>query len=80
MSIVPKTKKGLERGRAFAVGGVTKMHKPQAANPQKPGGTAHAVKSTAPGAKSAKGGPQTREVSLSKPATPGHTAPLRKGR
>jgi hypothetical protein len=76
----PKPKKESERGATFAEGGSTRMHKPQSANPQKPGTTAHAVKGAAPGAKAAKGGPPTRGVSLSRPATAGHTAPVRKGR
>jgi len=53
---MPKTKTSVQHGAAFAKGGSTRMVKPQAANPQKPGGTAHAVKGSAPGAKSAKGG------------------------
>jgi hypothetical protein len=51
-----KTKTSVQHGAAFAKGGNTRMAKPHAANPQKPGGTAHAVKGGAPGAKSAKGG------------------------
>jgi hypothetical protein len=50
----PKT--SVQRPRAYAEGGSTRMAKPQAAGPQKPGGTAHNVKGSAPGAKSAKGG------------------------
>jgi hypothetical protein len=50
------------------------MHKPQAANPQKPGGTAHAVKGGAPGPKRASGGPSTRAIGgVSLPAKGGQT-------
>jgi hypothetical protein len=77
---VNKSKKESERAAAFAEGGAKRMLPKQAANPQKPGGTAHNVKGAAPGARSAKGGPPTRGVSLSRPAAAGHTAPLKKGR
>jgi hypothetical protein len=54
--MAPKTKTSVQHGAAYARGGQTKMAKPQAAGPQKPGGTAHAVKGGAPGAKAARGG------------------------
>jgi hypothetical protein len=63
-----------------AKGGTTKMLPKQAANTQKPGGTAHAVKGGAPGPKHASGGPVIRGVSTTKPARAGHTAPVKKGR
>jgi len=73
--------KSSERDVSFAKGGPNKMMKPQAAGPQKPGTTAHAVKGAAPGAKAARGGPKTaRDASLSVPAKASHTAPPRKGR
>ena len=76
-----QSKQKSERDVSFARGGSTRMMKPQAAGPQKPGTTAHAVKGAAPGAKAARGGPKTaRDVSLSVPAKASHTAPPRKGR
>ena len=48
--MTPKSKKSVQRSAAFAEGGPNKMMKPQAAGPQKPGTTAHAVKGAAPGA------------------------------
>jgi hypothetical protein len=78
MSIVPKTKKGLERSGAFARGGNTPMIKPQAAGPAKPAITGKA-QTAAPGKRAAAGGPPIRAASSSKPAAAGHTGP-RKGR
>jgi hypothetical protein len=76
----PKQKSS-ERDVSFAKGGPNKMMKPQAAGPQKPGVTAHAVKDGAPGKRAATGGPKTgRDASLSAPAKASHTAPPRKGR
>jgi hypothetical protein len=68
-------KKFAQRDVDFAEGGNTKMAKPQAANPQKPGGTAHAVKGRAPGPRRASGGgPTPRAVGgLSRPAKGGQT-------
>jgi hypothetical protein len=68
--------KPIERGEAVrraagAKGGAGHMVGKQAANPQKPGGTAHDVKGKAPGAKFARGGPPIRGVSLSTPAKGG---------
>ena len=73
--MTPKPKKSAERELTYARGGAGHMMPKQAANPQKPGGTAHNVKGAAPGAKSAKGGPPTRGVSVAVPAAPGKTAP-----
>ena len=70
----PRSKAERLRDASFAEGGSEHMLPKQAANPQKPGGTAHAVKGSAPGAKAASGGPKTpRGVSLSTPAKPGRT-------
>jgi len=76
-----QSKQKSERDVSFAKGGSTRMMKPQAAGPQRPGVTAHAVKDGAPGKRAATGGPKTaRDVSLSVPAKASHTAPPRKGR
>jgi hypothetical protein len=76
-----QSKQKSERDVSFARGGSTRMMKPQAAGPQKPGTTAHAVKGAAPDAKAARGGPKiARDASLSVPAKASHTAPPRKGR
>ena len=69
-----------QRDKPFAKGGATRMHRPQAANPQKPGRTAHAVEGAAPGKRAASGGSPTRGVSLATPAKAGHTSQIRKGR
>jgi hypothetical protein len=73
----PKPKQETERSAVYARGGKgppNKMAGPQAANPQKPGATAHAVKGGAPGPQRAVGGGKTpRGVSLSTPAKPGRT-------
>jgi len=71
----PETKKSVQRGAAYAEGGEDKMFKPQAANPRRPGRTAHAVKSAAPGSKRAVGGgPTPRAVGgVSVPAAAGQT-------
>ena len=78
--IASKPKKSGQHGATYASGGSTKMAKAQAANPQKPGGTAHAVKGAAPGKRAAAGGPKTHGVSISKAAQAGRTAPPTKGR
>jgi hypothetical protein len=75
-----KPKQESERGTTFARGGKARMLPEQAASPQKPGRTGHAVKGSAPGKRAAAGGPRTSGHTLAKPAAPGHTAPLRKGR
>jgi hypothetical protein len=81
MMTTPKSKRETSRPANFAEGGArSKMFREQAANPQKPGGTAHDVKGGAPGAKSAKGGPPARGTSTALPAASGHTAPPKKGR
>jgi hypothetical protein len=67
-------KTSVQRAKTFAEGGDTRMAKPQAANPQKPAVTGHAVKGG--NVKRAVGGPPTRGVSLSKTAVPGHTGPV----
>ena len=77
----PKSKKETMRPARFAEGGPRSMFPEQAANPQKPGITAHAVKGGAPGKHAAAGGPKTaRGVSAAVPAAAGRTAPPRKGR
>ena len=56
-----------------------RMFPEQAANPQKPGVTAHAVKGAAPGKRAASGGPKNeRSASLAVPAAAGRTAPPNK--
>jgi hypothetical protein len=77
------SKRDREHGAAFAKGGKgapNKMLPEQAANPQKPAVTGHAVKGAAPGARSAKGGPKNVGYGLSLPAVGGHTAPVRLGK
>jgi hypothetical protein len=65
-------------GTTFAQGGTTRMLGPQAAGPQRPGVTAHAVRGGAP---KVSGGPRTsRSPSLAVPAKPGRTSPLKRGR
>ncbi len=78
--MVAKPKQSSEHRAAFATGGKTRMLSPQAAGPQKPGVTAHAVKGAVPGPQRASGGPSERGSSSSTPAKAGHTAPPRKGR
>jgi hypothetical protein len=82
MSRQPRPKQSRQRPVEFAEGGAKgRMFKQQAAAPQKPGGTAHAVKGSAPGAKAAKGGPKTPTgPGLALPAAPGRTAPVGKSR
>jgi hypothetical protein len=73
----PRSKAERLRDRDFAEGGTTRMAKPQAAGPVKPGRTGK-VQSPAPGKRAAAGGPKTsRDVSLAVPAKPGRTAPVR---
>jgi hypothetical protein len=67
------------RDREFAEGGTTKMFKPQAAGPDRPGNTGK-DRSAAPGAKRAKGGPKNVGYGLALPAQPGRTAPARLGK
>jgi len=76
--IAPTPKTGRQLHTPFARGGQTKMAGPQAANPQKPAGTAHNVKGGAPGARAAKGGGHAPVPGRSLPAKAGRTAP-RKG-
>ena len=78
----PKSKTESEHGAVYARGGRGHMVSKQAANPQRAGVTAHDVKGKPPGAKSAKGGPQTRGTAAAVPAKPGRTGPdnLRKSR
>ena len=76
----PRSKQETERGAVFAKGGKGHMLREQAAGKARPGITGKA-QTTAPGAKSAKGGQKTHGYGLSKPAAKaGHTAPPRKGR
>jgi hypothetical protein len=72
---VNQSKHDRQRDTTLARGGRTKMFGPQAANPQKPGGTAHAVKGGAPGARAARGGPKVHAGGRSVPAAPGSTGP-----
>ena len=77
-----RSKQSSEHGKAFAQGGKgssNKMFKPQASGPARSGHTGK-IQSPAPGAKSAKGGPQTRGASVSTPAKPGRTSQVAKGR
>jgi hypothetical protein len=77
--IAPTSKRETVRPAAGAKGGKTPMAKPQAANPQKSGGTAHAVKGGAPGAMHARGGGKSTDIGgRSAPAKAGRTGP-RKG-
>jgi hypothetical protein len=67
----PTPKREIERDTStFAKGGRTKMHKPQAANQQKPARTGHVVEGKAPGPRSAKGGPRNEGFGLSSAAAP----------
>jgi hypothetical protein len=77
--IKPISRGETERRTAGVKGGADKMFKKQSAGPAKAGQTGK-NQTPAPGAKSAKGGPLIRGVSLSKPAAKGRTAPLTKGR
>jgi hypothetical protein len=78
----PKSRSKAERLRdaSYAEGGKDKMFPEQAANPQRPGVTAHDVKGSAPGARTARGGPKNQGYGLSLPAQPGRTAPARLGK
>jgi|SoimicMinimDraft_4_1059732.scaffolds.fasta_scaffold187673_1 hypothetical protein len=76
----PKSKQQSERDKTFAKGGQTRMLPKQSAGPQKPAATGHAVKGGAPGAKSSRGGPPQRGVSLSVPAKAGATGNVPTGR
>ena len=69
---MPKTKSSAQRPGAFGKGGSTRMFKPQAAEPNKPGRTGK-VQTPAPGAKRASGGkPAARAVGgLARPARAG---------
>ena len=73
--------KFVERPRdvGFVEGGTTRMAKPQAAGPVKPGITGK-PQNVAPGKRAATGGPRTSGHTLSTPSKPGHTAPVTKGR
>ena len=75
---VPKPKKDVERDATFAKGGSTRMAKPQAAGPAKPGVTGK-TQTAAPGKKRAFGGPAQSGLSVSTSANAGHTSPPRKG-
>jgi len=68
-------KKSTQRAAAFGQGGRQKMFAEQAANPQKPGRTAHDVEGAAPGSKrAAGGGPTPRAIGgESRRARPGET-------
>jgi hypothetical protein len=68
--MAPKTKTSSQHERQYARGGNTHMLGKQAAGPQKPGSTAHAVKST--GGKSARGGAHA--------SVPGRTLSAKAGR
>jgi hypothetical protein len=75
----PKPKKSTQRDVEFAEGGSTRMFKPQAAGPDRPGNTGK-DQSPAPGARAAKGGPKNQGYGLALPAVGGHTAPVRLGK
>jgi hypothetical protein len=77
--IAPTPKKETAHRAAGAKGGSTHMLPKQAAGPAAPGRSGK-IPSPAPGAKSAKGGPPTRGVSLATPAKPGRTSQVVKGR
>ena len=67
--------KNKRQSMRFAEGGSTRMLLKQAANPQKPGGTAHDVKGGAPGAKRAVGGSPRPVGGAVERARPGRTGP-----
>ena len=71
----PKPKQDAVARKIYAEGGSTGMMPKQSANPQKPGSTAHEVKGSAPGKRTASGGPKTRPAAPAMPAKPGRTAP-----
>jgi hypothetical protein len=75
----PKSKAERLRDASYAEGGSTRMFKPQAAGPDKPGNTGK-DQVPAPGAKRAIGGPKNQGYGLSLPAQPGRTAPARLGK
>jgi len=64
-------KKSMQKGATLAEGGSDKMHSPQAANPQRPGRTGHAVKGAAPGSQGASGGAAKFGPSSAAPAKAG---------
>jgi len=66
-------KKSMQKGATLAEGGSDKMHSPQAANPQRPGCTGHAVKGAAPGSQGASGGAAKFGSSSAVPAKAGQT-------
>ena len=66
-------KKSMQKGATLAEGGSDKMHSPQAANPQRPGRTGHAVKGAAPGSQGASGGAAKFGSSSAVPAKAGQT-------
>ena len=66
-------KKSMQKGATLAEGGSDKMHSPQAANPQRPGCTGHAVKGAAPGSQGASGGAAKFGSSSAAPAKAGQT-------
>lgn len=72
-------KSSMQRPAALAKGGSGHTFKQQAAGPMLSGRTGK-PQSASPGAKSSRGGPPQRGVSLSVPAKAGHTAPPKKGR
>jgi hypothetical protein len=75
---VYKSKSERLRETTFAEGGTTRMAKPQAAGPAKPGSTGK-PQNPAPGAKRASGGPKSpRGASVAGPASAGHTSPVRR--
>jgi hypothetical protein len=71
--VVPEAppKKSMQKSATLAEGGSTRMHPPQAANPQRPGRTAHAVKGAAPGSQGASGGAAKFGPSSAAPAKAG---------
>ena len=74
----PPSKSDRLKEASYAEGGKgnrNKMFPEQAANPQKPGLTSHAVKGDAPGAKRAVGGRSPPVGGTSERARPGRTGP-----
>jgi hypothetical protein len=68
------TKKSVSGRGSFGKGGSTKMFKPQAAGPDRPGNTGK-DQSPAPGAQRAAGGTMPRSGGLASPAKSEHTGP-----
>jgi hypothetical protein len=73
---VDETKRERQRPAALAKGGRAHVFRPQSANEQKAGTTAHAVKGSAPGPKAAQGGKaKMAAFTPAHPANAGRTGP-----